>query len=193
MTPPIAIVLNGASSSGKTSIARALQRLSAVPVLHASLDVFTDMFDWASVSGEELRRECHRTGVDNFHAALGILASGPFPVVVDHVFERRAWFEACCSALRGRRTLHVGVRCPLEVLEMRERARGDRTVGRARWQADRVHEALAYDLELDTSVLSPDQAAAAILDPAAIPRRVHPSPGSPVTPPTPGRRDAAHD
>lgn len=160
----VAIVLNGASSAGKTSIARALQRLSKIPVLHASLDTFTDMFHWAVISDVETRRECHRTGVANFHAALPILTASRFPVVVDHVFEQHAWFEACREALGDTKTYFVGVRCPLEVLIERERARGDRRIGLAQWQYERVHDQKSYDFEVDTSQPSPEECAAAIID-----------------------------
>ena len=159
----VVIVLNGASSAGKSSIAKAIQRLSDVPVLHASLDTFTDMFDWTAISDESVRGECHRVGVANFHATLPILASSRFHVVVDHVFEQHAWFEACRDSLKAKRTHFIGVRCPLPVLEEREKARGDRRIGLARWQFERVHQAKPYDLEVDTSELSPDECAARIL------------------------------
>lgn len=160
---PVAIVLNGASSAGKTSIARSLQRLSRTPVLHASLDAFTDMFHWPAIGEPELRRECHRFGVANFHAALPLLAASRFPIVVDHVFEQHAWFEACRDALKYKKTYFVGVRCPLAVLEEREKARGDRRAGLSRWQFDRVHEQKPYALEIDTSERSPDECAVAII------------------------------
>jgi chloramphenicol 3-O phosphotransferase len=168
---PVAIVLNGTSSSGKTSLARALQRRSSVPVLHASLDAFTDMFDWTQLGDEAARRECHRVGVANFHAALPILAAGPHPVVVDHVFEQRAWLEACTAALANASVFFIGVHCPVEVLEARERARGDRRVGMARWQLGRVHEHLRYDLELDTAELTADACAEAVLQRVGIPAK----------------------
>jgi len=160
---PVVIVLNGASSSGKTSIAKAIQRLSMTPVLHASLDTFTDMFQWSAIGDSEVRNECHRVGVANFHAVLPILVSSRFPVIVDHVFEQHVWFEACRAALQGRRTYYVGVHCPVEVLANRERGRGDRTIGLAQWQFDRVHDLKPYDIEVDTSRLSPDGCASAIL------------------------------
>jgi chloramphenicol 3-O phosphotransferase len=159
----IAVVLNGASSAGKSSIVKAIQRLSDVPALHASLDTFTDMFDWTAIDDESVREECHRVGVANFHATLPILASSRFPLIVDHVFEQHAWFEACRDALKAKRVYFVGVRCPLEVLEQREKARGDRRVGLARWQFERVHQDKEYDLEVDTSKLSPDECAVSIL------------------------------
>jgi chloramphenicol 3-O phosphotransferase len=41
------------------------------------------------------------------------------------------------------------------VIEARERARGDRTPGLARWQHDKVHAGIAYDLELDAAAATP--------------------------------------
>jgi chloramphenicol 3-O phosphotransferase len=43
---------------------------------------------------------------------------------------------------------------PLDVLEAREAARGDRMIGLARWQYDRVHKDMTYDLEVDSSRLT---------------------------------------
>ena len=48
---------------------------------------------------------------------------------------------------------------PLDVLEARERERGDRLIGLARWQYDRVHHGKRYDLELDTSKATPMECA----------------------------------
>jgi chloramphenicol 3-O phosphotransferase len=49
----------------------------------------------------------------------------------------------------------VGVFAPLDVLETRERERGDRLIGLARWQYDRVHKGMRYDLEIDASRATP--------------------------------------
>jgi chloramphenicol 3-O phosphotransferase len=53
----------------------------------------------------------------------------------------------------------VGVMASLAVLEARERSRGDRMIGLARWQFDRVHAGRQYDLQIDTDVLSATEAA----------------------------------
>jgi chloramphenicol 3-O phosphotransferase len=84
----VVIVLNGASSAGKTSIAQAIQRLSGTPTLHAALDTFIDMFHWPAIADQDEKFQCHATGVSNFHAALPILTANRFLIVVDHVFER---------------------------------------------------------------------------------------------------------
>ena len=45
------------------------------------------------------------------------------------------------------------------VLEARERRRGDRLIGLARWQHGRMHAGMSYDLELDTSQATPAECA----------------------------------
>ncbi len=49
----------------------------------------------------------------------------------------------------------VGVFAPLKVLEAREVQRADRLPGLARWQYGRVHKGIRYDLEVDSSTLTP--------------------------------------
>jgi chloramphenicol 3-O phosphotransferase len=58
----------------------------------------------------------------------------------------------------------VGLFASLAVLEARERARGDRQIGLARWQFDRVHQGIVYDLELDTTAMLPRACAERIRD-----------------------------
>jgi chloramphenicol 3-O phosphotransferase len=63
-------------------------------------------------------------------------------------------------SLLSRFDLHlVGVFAPLDVLEERERRRGDRLIGLARWQFDRVHAGIDYDLVVDTSLATAAQCA----------------------------------
>lgn len=162
MLPDI-ILLNGTSSAGKSSIARALQRRAGLPLLHASLDTFTDMFLWEAITDPVQRPACHAAGVDNFHRALAMFAAGPFGVVVDHLILTPEWNDATRAALAGRRVHFIGVRCPLAVIEARERARPDRRPGMAASQFAHVHRGQAYDLEVDTSRATPDECADRIL------------------------------
>ena len=75
-------------------------------------------------------------------------------VVADHVLVKQEWLQECVILLSVLPALFVAVRCPLAVLEAREAARKDRTLGQARAQFDLVHEHGIYDLEVDTSQLS---------------------------------------
>lgn len=58
----------------------------------------------------------------------------------------------------------VGLFAPLDVLEARERTRGDRALGLARWQYDRVHRDIAYDLKIDAATTTPMENAQKICD-----------------------------
>ena len=56
----------------------------------------------------------------------------------------------------------VGVVAPLEVIEAREKQRGDRLLGLARWQFDRVHVGIDYDFVVDSSTASAESCAGLI-------------------------------
>jgi len=174
---PDVILLNGTSSAGKSSIARALQRRAGIPLYHVSLDTFTDMFLWEAIADPEKQR-CHEIGVDNFHQALALFAAGNYGLVVDHLILGPEWNDATRSALAGRRVHFIGVHCPLPVLLARERARPDRKPGMAERQLAHVHRNQTYDFEVDTSLATPDDCADRIL--AFI--RSHPNPGKRSTP-----------
>lgn len=67
------------------------------------------------------------------------------------------------SALHIFDILYVKVSCPLPTLEQREQARGNRTIGLASFQYHRMHHDSLYDVEVDTSLQTPDTCAARIL------------------------------
>ncbi|GAB5559797.1 MAG: hypothetical protein SynsKO_14440 [Synoicihabitans sp.] len=161
---PIAIVLNGASSSGKTSLAKALQEVWSTPLIHASLDSFTDVFSWSAIRSEETRKGCHKFGVQSFHNYLSSIAKSDYPIVVDHVFEQKSWLENTRKALKHRPVIFVFVRCDLSILGKREKQRGDRRIGLARAQHELVHESIIYDLEVDTTHQTPACCAAIIMN-----------------------------
>jgi len=91
------------------------------------------------------------------HSRLGL------NVVVDVGHHNRAILSDCARRLAGLPALLVGVRCPQEVVVERRRACGMTTDMEPveRWQTA-VHDPGVYDLEVDTSELSPQQCAAAI-------------------------------
>lgn len=160
---PVAIVLNGTSSAGKSSIAKSIQRQSSMPILHAQLDTFLSMFDWPTLASIEEKDECFRNCVANFYANLSILAASPYMLVVDQVFEQQEWFKACKKSLKSKKTYFIGIHCPLDEFENRELLRGDRRIGIAKGQFDSIHFGKKYDLELDSSITTPDECASTIL------------------------------
>ena len=82
----------------------------------------------------------------------------------------RGILPVCARILSGLPVLFVGVRCPIEIIMERHRATGwhtdsspDAPIPAAiqRWQQE-IHRPGSYDLEVDTSLLSPAACANAI-------------------------------
>lgn len=174
-TPRI-IILNGVGSVGKSSVARAMQAVARLPMLHVSMDAFIDMMP-AHLFGHANGLVFTRTGdgqqpaieirsghvvertLRGMRHAVAAMASQGNHLIVDDVMigenidlEYRTLLSACHVRI-------VGLFAPLEVLEMREKERGDREIGLARWQFDRVHRGRTYDLEVDTGAASPEESA----------------------------------
>lgn len=172
------IILNGVGSVGKTSIAKALQEITATPFLHVSMDVFCDMlppayFDHPDgmrfVTGESDGKPSvviHSGPVmdrlmDGMRRSVAALAASGNDLIVDDVMLSNEPDEY--RRVMAPYSVHwVGVKASLEVLEAREKARGDRLIGLARWQFDRVHAGRQYDLEIDTGNITPAAAAGLI-------------------------------
>lgn len=96
------------------------------------------------------------------HAIVAMAAQGN-NLVVDEVMigQEAREYRALLSRFDVRL---VGLFAPLEVLEARERERGDREIGLARWQFDRVHRDITYDLEIDATATTPLENAQQIRD-----------------------------
>jgi len=152
------ILLNGTSSSGKSSIAAELLEILDDTWFHLPVDAVHAMRSQREISDEDLPAELVRTSM-GFHRAVAGMAAAGNNVVVDHVLSFAWRLSDCLDLLDPERVVFVGVRCPLEETVAREAARGDRPVGQAASQFDQVHAHGDYDLEVDTSVMSPRQCA----------------------------------
>ncbi|CAA9264948.1 MAG: hypothetical protein AVDCRST_MAG41-2595 [uncultured Corynebacteriales bacterium] len=179
------VLLNGTSSAGKTSLAKALQRRWPGPLLAIGIDTvvfalpgrWLDPPGWHEVfvytgSGDGLRITPGPLGdrlAAGLHRSVAALAGEGFDVVVDHVLLSAGWVADAAAAWAGHPVLSVGVRCPLAEVVRREATRGDRTLGQARAQFVPVHAHAGYDLEVDTSTGDPDACADLVLAAAAGP------------------------
>lgn len=176
------IMLNGASSSGKTTLLETLQNSLDEPYCNAGLDKFLFMLPdrylerplWDDVLGLADRAGgMGHTLVSGMHHAIRALLESGNNVVADHVLVEPCWVQECASLFAPLRAYLVGVRCPLQVLEARERRRKNRTLGQARLQADLVHAGCVYDVEVHTDRYTPQECAAqirAMLDAGQPPR-----------------------
>lgn len=159
------ILLNGASSSGKSSIGRELLPLLEDPWFLVPVDgisgmrstVHTRELDEAEI-GEMLRRT--RLG---YHRAVAALASVGNDVIMDYPLSETWRLDDLLEVLDGYDVTLVEVWCAPEELERREAARGDRPTGLARSQT-LVYSHGAYDIRVDTTAATPAACAKEIAD-----------------------------
>lgn len=172
------IFLNGCTSAGKTSIARALQDMLDPPHLRFGIDDafamlplhlhnHADGFFFDTGARGEIRLNHGATGlaVLKAHARMAAaLARSGLGTILDEVVLGDDLREDWRAALAGCDVFMVGVHCALPELERREGARGDRLVGQARGQFELVHAGMAYDLEVDSTTEAVLAIAARIAD-----------------------------
>ncbi len=97
-------------------------------------------------------------------AAVRALVDGGNAVIFDDVLHDGEMYTSRRRAFAGLDVVTVGVVCDLEILETRERSRGDRVLGRARGLVDVVHTFCDYDVVVDTGAHDPEACVAEILD-----------------------------
>lgn len=184
--PPDVVFLNGSTSSGKSSIARELQKRLPEPYLHFGVDdvlqraplrwhgqaegfLFTPLPDGRmplriGPAGHGLLRAWRRM--------LRTAVEQGQRLILDEVLLEPEMLTDWLDVFAGREVFFVGVHCTLVELQRREIARGDRGEGQALSMYDVVHQHGLYDLEIDTTATSAAVCADAIV--SAIPARARP-------------------
>ena len=164
--PSTILFLNGTSSSGKSSLLKALQKALPEPFLDMGIDRFIWMLPsryldrplWDDVLGKAVQSgPLGRVLFSGMHHAIAAASNRGLNVIADHVLVERDWVTECAQLFADMNAYLIGLYCPLEMLEQREKDRKDRTLGQARVQFEVIHKYTAYDLKLDTSVLSTDE------------------------------------
>ena len=168
------IYLNGPSSAGKTSLARALQSLLPGYYLHIGIDMLIEMmpekanrwsapepcdgFTWQAVRlptgdlGMRVRVGPYGSQIAGaFHAVVATLLSTGHRLIIDDVANGISEVQIWLDELRHYAICTVGVVCALDELIKREATRGDRKTGSAAEQFYRVHTGVNYDLMVDTT------------------------------------------
>jgi chloramphenicol 3-O phosphotransferase len=167
------IVLNGTSSAGKTSLARALQDHLDDVWLLLGVDTFITALPWrltGTADGHTINADgsidlgpAWRAERARWRIAVAELARLGSNIVLDEVFTEGAIDQARWrDALDGLDVTWIRVGCDVDVAESRERARGDRDLGMARHQAATVHVGVDYDIEVDTTSTTPGEVADAL-------------------------------
>lgn len=187
------VILNGVSSVGKTSIQKELQNIMDEPYLALGIDnLLVGTLPERCVTGDFLRKERPKKGVEGLHGVyehddqgkifklefgpacrnlvrgmhrtFAAMADQRNNIVVDYILYDPKWLPDLVDALYGYRVYFVGVKAPLNVVQMREKKRGTSPEGHARAYYDTVHQHGEYDVIIDVSELSPKEAAEKIKD-----------------------------
>ena len=171
------IVLNGPSSSGKSSIQKEFQKLM-MPNLWVKVGI-DNLFDnvmpditpenmsfWQSSNPirwvEESKDEAGNKIITLFvgkqgekvvyamNSAIAAYAQNGCNVIVDYIAYNQDWFKDLEKKLHGFKTYYVAVEISLEALEQREQARGTSPKGHARSHYFSVYGDKQYDLKVNS-------------------------------------------
>lgn len=183
MQPATVLLLNGTSSSGKTSIAKVLQDIMDEPFLHTGIDHFLerwpqryhvtsndpnaplpDGYHWLTSADGRALQELRigplglQLEIGMYQAIAAFAAVGNHVIVDDVIFDPRT-LAAAARALFQTHAFFIGIRCARAIAEQREHARRDRFPGLVNAHYQQVHSHGIYDLEVDTSLLTPMECA----------------------------------
>lgn len=166
------ILINGTSSSGKSTILHAIQNSVEDVYLECGIDKFIFMMPerylerplWDDVLG--LASKAGATGhqlIRGMHQTIKALSLAGCNVLADHVLVEPEWARECATLFSSLPAYLVGVNCPIEILEERERNRKNRTLGQAALQIPLIHKYLSYDVEVDSHQQSVEECVKSIL------------------------------
>lgn len=183
------IFLNGTSSAGKTTLAHALQERLAELWIHIALDQFRDglppryrgLNAPPGTAGEQGLNVVPMTDgeqpwtdirfgdagtrmLKGMRRAIAAMASAGNNVIVDDIILREAYLDDYLHVLKHDEVFFVGVKCPKPVISQREQQRPGRFPGTAVGHFDICHAHDTYDVEVDTSIQSPAECAASVLE-----------------------------
>ena len=154
------VFLNGVSSSGKTTLAKALQEQMNELYYLISVDWFMlpgFMMPIKHVSYESSDHfEMFKKTSSGMNHTIRLYSDLGLNTVVDHVLLNSVFskdpktLEECVELLHDYPVLFVHVTCPPEELRRREKARGDRHVGHAEEHLINLVPKNTYDLVVNT-------------------------------------------
>ena len=171
-SPGSIIILNGASSAGKTSLGKALQEVLTPTYMLLGIDIFWLALPPSQLDLDKVTAECYTWGYEDvdgnkyfrvrpgpildaamkarFHAVRQYLERG-LSVVADEVFWSFDWVLESAKAFAGFDAYLIGVYCDENELDRRETERGDRATGWGRGSQYFAHKNMQYDLTVDTT------------------------------------------
>ncbi len=165
------ILLNGVSSSGKTTLGWEIQNRAQSHYYLISQDQFCEMWPYPFHSKNPEKEFNHTMSM--MYKTIKMFAMSGENVVVDHVLlnnERlksengEGTLDDFKNQLSDFEILYVNVTCPIEELRKREAQRGDREIGSAEKQLKYIDPQDGYDITIDTFMYSMEECADMVLN-----------------------------
>lgn len=157
------ILLNGSSSAGKSTLAKALQAL--IEDKRNERYEIVSIDDFLKMTTEEVIYE------DDVYEISGSLCEKVMQVfnanqgvIIDHVITSDRVFKQLKEAVSPQYLWMVHVTCPLEIIQKREQARKDRCPGSAEASYTYLYPKDGYDLTVDTHFMTVSECANRIFD-----------------------------
>ena len=190
------IFFNGSSSAGKTTLAMTLQEMLSDPFQYIALDQFRDGMpakyrglnaplgstgelglnvvpidngDIPAYTSIQFGRE-GKAMLRGMRRAMAAMAAEGVNLLIDDIILEPEFLDDYLHVMQGLDLYFVGVRCPADVISKREALRPGRFPGTAVGHLDTCHAHGVYDVEVDTSKLTPEECAKAVMD------RIHKGP-----------------
>ena len=157
------VVLFGTTSSGKTSIAQALQILWPRPLLLIEADRSIPTI--APQRFAECDDDFKKRFIVAFHESIAVFGRSGIDAVADGSLPADPVLrDRCFAILRSvPETKVVAVRCSVETLRQREAARSDRVAGWAEQQSLTLYDGVDFDLTIETTDRSPAECAGVLV------------------------------
>ncbi|MDR0928105.1 MAG: chloramphenicol phosphotransferase CPT family protein [Oscillospiraceae bacterium] len=146
------IVLNGVSSAGKSTLAKALQAKSPQQYLYLPIDLLNDISPPKdSPSYQERFTADPMPIVTGFFGCIKSFSDYGIHIIADLVLDQRSLGYFLSVFPDGDYpVMMVHVTCPLDELRRREKARGDRKIGHGESQLAVLIPSENHDLVVDT-------------------------------------------
>ena len=161
-TKPV-ILLNGSSSSGKSTLSKALQTLI--------YDLRGERFEIISIDDHMKIAEDETIYEDDVFEISGDMCESVLKalettdgVIIDHVITSERIYEQLCGAMQDCDLHTVHVDCPLETIRKREQERGNRCAGSAESSYIYLYPKEGYDITVDTGAMTAQECALKIIE-----------------------------
>ena len=143
------IFLNGTSSAGKSTLAKAL-RPKLEPQFHYYASDQLANEDFRPLD-KDVGYRWRQAFFDGFHRSIPAFAGVGIDLLVEHIVEEQSWSDNLDVLLAPFDVFWVGVHAPPAEIERRERLRGNRQIGEGLYHL-KTHSFCRYNIEIDSTL-----------------------------------------